>query len=513
MTGDLCDHLRSPASRRTTRKNHLQSGVIFAITPGRGLLLLGGGQLFGRWPARFSPEMDSRRARSFEDANTTVRRPPVERALEAPAFALVVASGADQGKSVRIDGSMVARLLVGQSAACELRLSDRLVSRRHAALELEGTRLRITDLGSTNGTRVNGLAIGSALLEGGERVDLGATALRVERVAGTSKVTLPAQTSFGRVVGASPVMRKLYPLFAQLAASDVPVIIEGETGTGKEALAEALHENGPRAHQPMVVFDCTALPPTLLESALFGHERGAFTGATESRKGVFEEAHGGTLLIDEIGDLDISLQAKLLRAIERSEIQRLGTNKWIRVNARILAATRRDLEREIQQGRFREDLFYRLAVARIELPPLRVREGDVTLLANHFWSLLGGTSAPLEAAFLARLGDYAWPGNVRELHNTLARRRVFGEDTEIGLVRESSPPPSSATGRAQADAIEQALARDLPLPQTRQLVSDELERRYVQRVVARHGGNVTRAAAASGLALRYFKLLRARTAK
>ncbi|MDB5220390.1 MAG: Response regulator of zinc sigma-54-dependent two-component system, partial [Myxococcaceae bacterium] len=150
---------------------------------------------------------------------------------------------------MRIDGSMVARALIGQSATCELRLSDRLVSRRHAALELDGTRLRVTDLGSTNGTRVNGLAVGSALLEGGERIVLGSTALRIERAAGTSTVTLPAQTSFGRVIGASPAMRKLYPLFAQLAASSVPVIIEGETGTGKEALAEALHENGPRARE------------------------------------------------------------------------------------------------------------------------------------------------------------------------------------------------------------------------------------------------------------------------
>jgi DNA-binding NtrC family response regulator len=309
-------------------------------------------------------------------------------------------------------------------------------------------------------------------------------------------------------------MRKLYPLFAQLAASDVPVVIEGETGTGKEALAEAIHESGPRAQAPFVVFDCTAHAPTLLESALFGHERGAFTGATEARKGVFEEAHGGTLLIDEIGDLDIALQPKLLRAIERSEIQRIGANKWSRVNVRVLAATRRDLDHEIHQGRFREDLFYRLAVARVELPPLRMREGDIALLANHFWSLLGGTSQPLESSFLARLADYGWPGNVRELHNTIARRRVFGQDTEVGLAREvGGSGAASEAARTIDDPIERALAMDLPLPQTRQLVSDELERRYVQRIVARHGGNVTRAAAASGLALRYFKLLRARTAK
>jgi DNA-binding NtrC family response regulator len=453
--------------------------------------------------------MGARRPPGFEEADTTVRRPVVDRSIESRVFTLLVAKGADAGKSLRIDAARLSRALVGQSSACELRLADRLVSRRHAAFELAGARLKVTDLSSTNGTRVQGVGISSAFLEGGEHVEIGGTVLRVDLSAGGAKVSLPAQTSFGRVVGASPEMRKLYPLFAQLAASSLPVIIEGETGTGKEALAEALHEEGSRAHGPFVVFDCTALPPTLLESALFGHDRGAFTGATEARAGVFEEAHGGTLLIDEIGDLDISLQAKLLRAIERSEVQRLGTNKWLRVDVRVLAATRRDLDREIQAGRFREDLFYRLAVARIELPPLRNRQGDVVLLANHFWNLMGGTDRPLEASFLARLSDYEWPGNVRELHNTMARRRVFGDQTEIGVSRDAVPSSSAD----QVDPIERALSLSLPLPQTRQLVSDELERRYVKRIVDLHGGNVTRAAAASGLALRYFKLLRARTSR
>jgi DNA-binding NtrC family response regulator len=448
--------------------------------------------------------------RGFDETDTTVRRPQVERTFTSPVFMLLVASGPDAGKSLRIDGARLSRALVGHGPACDLRLSDRLVSRRHAAFEITGAKLKVTDLDSTNGTRVEGVTISGASLEGGERVELGGTVLRVERSSGASSIPLPARTSFGRVLGASPEMRKLYPLCEQLAASDVPVVIEGETGTGKEALAEALHENGPRAAGAFVVFDCTALPPTLLESALFGHERGAFTGATDARTGVFEEAHGGTLLIDEIGDLDISLQAKLLRAIERSEVQRLGTNRWVRVNVRVLAATRRDLDREIQQGRFREDLFYRLAVARIELPPLRTRQGDIPLLANHFWGLMGGTAEPLESSFLARLADYGWPGNVRELHNTIARRRVFGDATEIGLGREAAPA-DGASGGVDADPIERALALDLPLPQTRQIVGDELERRYVKRIVARHGGNVTRAAAASGLALRYFKLLRART--
>jgi transcriptional regulator with GAF, ATPase, and Fis domain len=442
---------------------------------------------------------------SIGEENTTLERPRVDRTVKTAVFTLRVAKGPDLGKELRIDASLVSRAHVGQSKACELRLADRMASRRHAALEISGLRLQITDLDSTNGTRINGVTVACAYLDGGERIEIGETILTVERGAAMT-VSLPRETSFGRLVGTSAEMRKLYPICARLAASDVPVVIEGETGTGKELLAEALHETGPRAKGPFVVFDCTALPPSLLESALFGHERGAFTGANEARIGVFEQADGGTLLIDEIGDLDVALQAKLLRAIERSEIQRLGSNRWARVDVRIIAATRRDLEHEIQQGRFRDDLFFRLAVARIELPPLRKRQGDVTLLARHFWNLLGGSSAPLEDAFLVRLEDYAWPGNVRELHNTIARRRVFGQNTEIGL--SPNAPLSPATG---ADPIEEILARELPLPQARQLLSDELERRYVRRILARHGGNVTRAAAASGLALRYFKLLRARS--
>jgi DNA-binding NtrC family response regulator len=444
---------------------------------------------------------------SDDAATTTVERPRLTRLISSNAFRLVVGTGPEQGKSLSIDARRVSRALVGQSATCELLLSDKLVSRRHAAFEIAGSRLQLTDLGSTNGTRVNDVAVTSAFLEGGERIEIGGTTLHVERSDAT-RVSLPPETSFGRVIGGSPAMRKLYPLFARLAATDVPVVIEGETGTGKEALAEALHETGPRAKAPFIVFDCTALAPSLLESALFGHERGAFTGATEARRGIFEEAHGGTLLIDEIGDLDVGLQAKLLRAIERSCVQRLGSNKWTRVDVRILAATRRDLDREIQAGRFRDDLFFRLAVARIELPPLRKRQGDITLLATHFWSLFGDERAPLEPGFLARLEDYAWPGNVRELHNTIARRRVFGDKTEIGLTRVEA---TRETEQGGDDPIERLLALDLPLPQTRQLLSDELEQRYVERMLARHGGNVTRAAAASGLAHRYFKLLRSRT--
>jgi transcriptional regulator with GAF, ATPase, and Fis domain len=253
-----------------------------------------------------------------------------------------------------------------------------------------------------------------------------------------------------------------------------------------------------------VVFDCTAVPPNLVESALFGHERGAFTGAVNARKGVFELAHGGTLFIDEIGDLDVGLQPKLLRALERSEIQRVGGEKFIRVDVRVLAATRRDLDREVQAGRFRDDLFFRLAVARIELPPLRQREGDVGVLGRHFWRTLGGGNAPLPPDLLQRFEDYDWPGNVRELHNTVVRRIALGDLAPLPAKRPSLPPSPPTAPETVAVPL------DLPFSAARQRVIEDFERIYVEHVLARHGGNVQRAATASGIARRYFYVLKAR---
>jgi transcriptional regulator with GAF, ATPase, and Fis domain len=291
------------------------------------------------------------------------------------------------------------------------------------------------------------------------------------------------------------------------------VIIEGETGTGKEVLAEALHEQGPRARGPFVVFDCTAVPANRLESALFGHEKGAFTGAVSARAGVFEQADGGTLLIDEIGELDTSMQPKLLRCIQRSEVQRVGGTKWIKVNVRVLAATRRDLDREVQAGRFRDDLFYRLNVARVELPPLRRRHGDIELLTKHFWITLGGARQPIPPALLQRFIDYSWPGNVRELHNAVARHLALGELATHEASRISQIPgaPEPSTRSTGADFIEEVIDQKLPLPQARQKVVEEFERRYVESVLAQHGGSVAKAAEASGIARRYFQLIRARS--
>jgi two-component system, NtrC family, response regulator HydG len=435
--------------------------------------------------------------------------PKTEARAEAPftavgstSFTVSVVEGAERGASLRIDGRTPSRAFVGGSPACELRVGDQLVSRRHLALELAGARLRLSDLDSTNGTEVNGVRVVEALLGGGERVRIGDTTLAVER-GDEAIVALPPAAAFGRVVGNSAEMRRLHPLFEKLAASTVPVVIEGETGTGKEVLAESIHDASARSDGPFVVFDCTALPASLMEAALFGHERGAFTGAAELRKGVFEQAHGGTLFLDEIGDLEAALQAKLLRALERSEVRRLGGDRWLAVDVRVLAATRRDLDREVVAGRFRDDLFFRLAVARVELPPLRRRRGDVTVLARHFAEQLGGDAEALEPELLARLEAYGWPGNVRELRNTLARHLALGELDEVGALRQP-------TAEAATDAIERILALDLPFVRARERVIEELSRRYVERALEQHGGNVTHAARASGLGRRYFQAIKSR---
>jgi transcriptional regulator with GAF, ATPase, and Fis domain len=253
-----------------------------------------------------------------------------------------------------------------------------------------------------------------------------------------------------------------------------------------------------------VVFDCTAVAPNLLEAELFGHERGAFTGALSARRGVFEQADGGTLLIDEIGDLDLALQPKLLRAIERSEIRRIGGERPIVVDVRILAATRRDLDHEVAAGRFRDDLFHRLAVARIELPPLARRRGDVAVLARHFVRVLEGSERMLPDELLRRWNDYRWPGNVRELRNAVARLLAIGELDAAG-----SEEAERDADQPAGDLVDCVLELDLPLQLARQKIVEDFEQRYIERVLAKHDGSVARAAAASGIARRHFRRLKA----
>jgi transcriptional regulator with GAF, ATPase, and Fis domain len=442
---------------------------------------------------------------SSDQEASTLDRPRFDpSSIEAVQFTLEVVEGPSLGALFVVDGSQA--VLAGHSETCFVRLDDRTVSRRHASIECVGRRLRIADLGSANGTFVNGIAVEIALLTGGETIRMGDTALRVSVSDTASPPAIPIATRFGTTIGASAEMRRLYPLCAKLAASNVPVVIEGETGTGKEILAESIHDEGPRRGRPFVVFDCTSVAPSLLESELFGHERGAFTGAVGDRKGVFELADGGTLLIDEIGDLDVQMQPKLLRAVERGEIRRVGGTRPVRVDVRVIAATRRDLDREVHAGRFRDDLFHRLAVARIELPPLRRRRGDVGVLASFFWEQLGGEPGALPRDLLLKWADSSWPGNVRELRNTIARQIALGE-LATALSQSSRAAPD---GASRGDTLDDAVALDLPFSDARDRFVEQFERHYVQRLLDRHGGNVARAAAAAGIGVRYLNVLRAR---
>ncbi|HEY1955492.1 MAG TPA: sigma 54-interacting transcriptional regulator [Polyangiaceae bacterium] len=438
----------------------------------------------------------------FDDEQSTVLSsvevsPPAE-----AVFRVSVIEGPDRGAHVVVDGGGAA-LLVGQSPVCALRLSDTTASRRHLEIEIASSRLRVRDLDSSNGTYVGALRIVEAHLEGGEIMLVGTTRLHVERVVGAKPARIVTEVSFGDVRGISREMRRLFPLFARLAQVDVPVLVEGETGTGKEVLARALHTEGSRKDGPFVVFDCTTIAAQLLESELFGHERGAFTGAIAQRRGVFEQAAGGTLFIDEIGDLPLDLQPKLLRALERSEVRRVGSDKWIHCDVRVVAATRRNIEQLVQEGRFRDDLFHRLAVGRVELPPLRRRRGDVLALIEHFCTEAGASARSVPAWVISEWMHAEWPGNVRQLRNAVQRELALGALARVEVEPSESPPAADDDWRAAARF-------DLPFVEARERVIDAFQREYLARALEAAGGSAQRAAEAAGIAPRYFRLLRAR---
>lgn len=420
------------------------------------------------------------------------------------AFRVHVLEGVDRGRSHVVTTTSY----VGKSATCELTLTDPKISRRHVQLTPEPLGLRVSDLSSTNGVFLNAARVIEGYAGNGDRLRLGDTLLGIDVVEANEPASVRSslRTRFGRVIGASPAIRRLFARCEQVAPTDIPVLVEGETGTGKELIAEAIHEASARAQKPFVVFDCTTISPQLLEASLFGHERGAFTGAQEARAGVFEVASGGTLLIDEIGDLDISLQSKLLRAVERQEVQRIGGTKWIKVDVRLISATRRDLEAEIQAGRFRDDLYYRLAVARLFVPPLRSRDGDVELLATHLWSKLSQGNLPFPTEFLARWQSYKWPGNVRELYNAVQRWFSLGQ-TEVWDDGADRPEP---LGQGN-DLFDTLLHETVPYTIARRRVLDEFDRRFVTVALERTSGSVAKAAATYGIARRYFTKIKSKS--
>lgn len=401
---------------------------------------------------------------------------------EAPAtFVLTVLEGPDAGATFTLDGRSPTRVLLGTSPACTIRLHDREVSRRHAALTIAPHHLQFIDLDSTNGTTINGVAIREARLHGGESVRFGSTVLSVQRGAAVG-VELGIATSWGRILGESLVMRRLYPLFEGLANADGMVLIEGESGTGKELLAEELHRASKRRDAPFIVLEASSLPTDQLNARLLG---------TVDETGVVEEAHGGVLFVDEIGNLSRNAQKRL--------VSLLATN-----DVRLIAATTRDLDRDVTEGRFDESFMLTLAGGRIELPPLREREGDVALLAKHFWAGVAQETPapPFPVDLLSRFERYAWPGNLRELRSVLIKRATIGELPKTFL------SDNAKTGGH--DFITAVIQEQIPFPAARDRVLHEFERRYVETVLARHGGNVGAAARSSGIAVRYFQLVRAR---
>jgi two-component system response regulator HydG len=422
-----------------------------------------------------------------------------------PLFVLRVATGKDAGKSRVLDWNAAPRALVGQSRLCELALADPRVSRRHLAVAPAGHAVRVTDLGSTNGTRIGGLRVVEALLVGGETIEVGDSTVKLVRAGNMPEASAQPRAGFGRVLGESAEMQRLFALAERLSGSPLPLLIEGETGTGKELLAEAIHETGPRATRVLVVHDCSAFTGDDALVALFGHEPRAAAGA-------IEQANGGTLVLDEVGELPDAAQTRLATFVERGILQRVGGSSPIRADVRLVATTRRDLERLVQDGAFREELLYRLVGARLEVPPLRERRGDIDLLARHFWSLFGAPGE-LPRTFALMLGQHDWPGNVRELEHAIARRMALGDDLE-GLLQARGPGGGGAGSvRAGTDFLDRVLDMKLAMPHARQRVIEEFEQRYVERAIAEHGGNVSRAAAASGLTRRYFHMLRSKARK
>jgi len=284
-------------------------------------------------------------------------------------------------------------------------------------------------------------------------------------------------------------MRELYAQLEGFAGTDATVLIHGETGTGKELVAEALVQASPRAQGPLVVLDASALAPTLVESELFGHEKGAFTGAAGARPGVFERAQGGTVFIDEVGELPLELQPRLLRVLERREVHRLGGQRPIAVDVRIIAASHRALEEEVNRGRFRADLFYRLSVLRVEVPALRARREDIPLLVRHF---AGAAALALDERTMARLVEHPWPGNVRELKNAVERWKAGAEPL-------GSRPPSAALSGEAAGTERRAPSLDEPFLVQKERLVAAFERDYAQRLLEVCQGNLAEGARLAGV--------------
>jgi DNA-binding NtrC family response regulator len=406
--------------------------------------------------------------------NELLRLDPNDGRLKTRSYTVKVVAGPDAGRSC----ALLDACIVGTGEGASLVLADDAVSRHHLELRPMPNGVAVRDLGSKNGTFIAAVRLQEVWLDGPRDIELGRTVLRLEFTEEDAGVA-DASPSFGTLQGVSPAMQRLYGLLARIAPSDSTVLLTGETGVGKTAVARAIHAQSQRAQGPFVVVDCGALPKQLIESELFGHVRGAFTGAISDRPGLALQAHRGVLFVDEIAELPLELQPRLLRLLESHRVRRLGDTKEQQLDVRIIAATHRDLRDEVKQGRFREDLYYRLAVVEVTVPPLRERPTDIAPLAQRFIEERG-QSFSISPALLARMQAYGWPGNVRELRNVVERVLAGSEPGDV--LPQSA---SGAAGRSFKEAKER--------------VVEEFIREYLGELFARHRGNISAVAREAGL--------------
>ncbi|MDX2086656.1 MAG: sigma 54-interacting transcriptional regulator [Kofleriaceae bacterium] len=427
--------------------------------------------------------------------NAVAARPGVRAAQ------LRVVDGPDRGLEIDLPPVGV---VIGTERTCDVVLTDSFVSRRHCSISPTAAGFVITDLGSKNGTVIDGVAVGKVVAPPGVALRVGKTLLQLMPADEVLDIPPSVNDRFGSLYGGSTAMRQVFAILERASKSNAPVLFLGESGTGKELMARGVHDASPRKDGPFVVFDCGASTETLIESDLFGHTKGAFTGAAGDRQGAFAAAHGGTLFLDEIGDLPVALQPKLLRMLEAGEVAPLGGRKSERYDVRIVAATHRDVFGEVARGGFRGDLYYRLAVVEVHVPPLRQRTGDLATLIAMFLERAGAKhlAATVGGPALERLERYHWPGNVRELRNVITRAvALAGPDDDFQslpfVLRPTMAAPETTTVRA-----------DRPFHEAKDEMVAKFEREYLTDLVQRAGGNLSQAARIAGLERKFlYKLL------
>jgi DNA-binding NtrC family response regulator len=428
------------------------------------------------------------------------------------ALKLVVVAGPDEG----LEAALVGPCEIGSDPTCQLVLKDPAVSRRHARVSVEGGRIVVKDLKSRNGTFIGEARVRDAEVALGGVVRLGTSCVAVQPRWLLREVSPSRARSFGELFGESVAMREIFAVLERVARSDVTVLVDGESGTGKELVARSLHAESPRAKGPYVVFDCASVPGELAETELFGHKKGAFSGATSDRLGAFQRANGGTICLDELGELPLDLQPKLLRVLESREVRAVGDDAMPRkIDVRVVASTNRDLHAEVKRGRFRADLLYRLEVVRVRMPPLRNRPEDIPGIVERLLAGKLPEGDKIEGPNLQRLAGYAWPGNVRELRNTLERAVALavspdGTPAPFAKLVFNLGPAESAPATIGAEYP--GVAQHMPFKDAKALVVESFERAYFAALLRRFPNNVMRAAEAAGLSRKHFYEILRRTA-